>query len=154
MSSDRGGNPAALPEESSLLRSTPRTSAIEEILARPLVAVIGTRGPDGGPHLTAVWFAPAGEQLHVIARSDARKVANIAADPRVQVCVNAGRTGPCATAEGTAELAGPASWEQVHDMAVRYLGPEGAAGYMAKRPPEAESVLISVQPRRWRYWAA
>lgn len=123
---------------------------IQAVLDGPNVAIVGTVAPDGSPHLTAVWVRGTTDALEIMVPADARKVSHVQRDGRVEICINAGPVGPCATAVGRAAVSGPGTTEDVHDLAVKYLGEADAADYVAARSPDAKSVLIRVVPDRWR----
>lgn len=123
---------------------------IASILAGAHVAVVGTLTPSGAPHLSAVWFERQDEDVIFMVSSRSRKVANIHTDSRVELCVNTGPMGPCATAVGHAAVLGPASPGDLQRIASRYLGTEGAIAYVGARPSRAESVLVRIRPERWR----
>lgn len=125
---------------------------IVEVLSGANVAVIGTVTNDGAPHLAAVWFEWRDSHIIVVTPATAQKVAHIQANPHVEVCINTGVSGPCATAIGRAELAGVASSTDIEHIATRYLGRQAAAEYVSRRPKEAQSVLIRVHPERWRLY--
>lgn len=125
---------------------------LASVLDRPIVATFGTTSPDGSPHLAAVWYAAREADLIVVTAEGSRKAANVRANPVAELCVNAGPVGPCVTAHGGARIAGPASLELILDLAVRYLGEEGGARYLAARDPDARSVVLALSADRWRIW--
>lgn len=124
--------------------------SIASILAGAHVAIVGTVSPSGAPHLTAVWFERREDDVVIMAPEGSRKVTNIEAEARVELCINTGIVGPCATAVGHAEVLGEADLDDLRRIATRYLGPQGAVDYVAARPDDAASVLIRIRPERWR----
>jgi PPOX class probable F420-dependent enzyme len=124
------------------------------ITDRPLVAILGTRAANGDPHLTAVWYLSVNGQLLFATQKDSKKATHIRANPVAELCINAGPAGPCVTAHGIATIIGPMEPEFLLRLAERYLGLEGAQRYMATRDPDAVSVIVSIEPQRWRVWGS
>ena len=123
-------------------------------LSRPIVAILGTTSKAGEPHLTAVWYVYSEGRFLIVTPESSAKVAHIRANPTVELCINAGPVGPCITAHGVATIVGPMTLDLLVTLAERYLGPVAGAKYVAARNPDASSVIVSVEPRRWREWSA
>lgn len=70
----------------------------EEIVAfleAPRTASLSTLGPDGGPHIAGMWFAPVTSspgELHMWAYAKSQKVRNLERDPRCAFMVEEGCT--------------------------------------------------------------
>jgi nitroimidazol reductase NimA-like FMN-containing flavoprotein (pyridoxamine 5'-phosphate oxidase superfamily) len=56
---------------------------IDEFLAQPIIARIGTVKPDGAPHVAAMWQQWDGEAMWVIPRSRSSWFVNLSKEPRV-----------------------------------------------------------------------
>ena len=50
-------------------------------------AVVGTKNPDGSPHLAVMWYLLDGDDIVVNSAQGRRKDRNLAADPRMSVLV-------------------------------------------------------------------
>jgi len=57
----------------------------------PVVSV-ATVGPDGAPHVVPLWFVWLEDALYASTRQDGRTWRNAAADPRVSVTIDVGRS--------------------------------------------------------------
>jgi PPOX class probable F420-dependent enzyme len=117
-----------------------------------LVGVLGTTDRAGEPHLTAIWYIRKGEELLFVTPVSSRKISHIRAHPLVELCINAGPAGPCVTARGPATIRGEVDEELLRELAARYLGPDGGRRYLSAREPGTRSVVVAIQPRRWRSW--
>lgn len=71
---------------------------IEEFLRAPHHLQVATIGPDGRPHLVAMWYGLVGGAVTLWTYGRSQKVVNLQRDPRVTCLVEAGR--------GYAELKG------------------------------------------------
>jgi len=54
-------------------------------LEEPRFAVVGTRNPDGSPHLAVMWYLLDGDEILVNSAEGRLKDRNLAADPRMSV---------------------------------------------------------------------
>ena len=71
----------------------PRTelsAAQRAFLEEKRFAVVGTKNPDGSPHLAVMWFLIDGEDVVVNSAQGRIKDRNLAADPRMSVLVEDG----------------------------------------------------------------
>lgn len=142
---------------------------ISEFLERSRIATLATIGPNGAPHLTAMWYAlidgeraPDGSvrklpELWFETKAKSQKAVNLRRDPRVTCMVEAGHTYDQlrgVSIEGHAEIVddpdklfavGVSVWE-------RYTGP-----YSEEVRPLVEQMLnkrvaVRVVPNRLRSW--
>ncbi|WP_040836886.1 pyridoxamine 5'-phosphate oxidase family protein [Nocardia brevicatena] len=138
---------------------------ITDFLTRSRVATLATLGPNGTPHLTAMWYAlpeppadPEGvPELWFETKAKSQKAVNLRRDPRVTCMVEAGETYDTlrgVSIEGRAEIiddpdklfaVGVSVWE-------RYTGP-----YSEEMRPMVEAMLnkrvaVRVVPDRIRSW--
>jgi len=130
---------------------------ITEFMARSRIATLATIGPNGAPHLTAMWYAVIDGELWFETKAKSQKAVNLRRDPRVTCLLEAGQTYDQlrgVAIEGHAEIiddpdklwaVGVSVWE-------RYTGP-----YREEVRPAVEQMLnkriaIRVVPERLRSW--
>src|SRR5215218_8558457 len=112
----------------------PFTDQQRAFLDEARCAVVGTHNADGSIQQTVVWFIREGEQLRFSAGAASVKAANLRRSASITLTVaDAGRY---LTVGGSAEVE-PADAELRMRLAMRYLGAERAAAWVAQRP-EAE----------------
>jgi PPOX class probable F420-dependent enzyme len=63
---------------------------VEEFLARERVMNVASAGPDGWPHLTALWYVMRGTDPWAWTYAKSQKVKNLERDPRATLQVEAG----------------------------------------------------------------
>lgn len=66
------------------------TAAQREFLQEKRFAVVGSKNPDGSPHLAVMWYLVDGEDIVVNSAQGRIKDRNLAADPRMSVLVEDG----------------------------------------------------------------
>ena len=66
------------------------TAAQRTFLAEKRFAVVGTKNPDGSPHLAVMWYLVDGDDVVVNSAQGRIKDRNLAADPRMSVLVEDG----------------------------------------------------------------
>ncbi|MFF0530217.1 pyridoxamine 5'-phosphate oxidase family protein [Nocardia amikacinitolerans] len=130
---------------------------IVEFLERSRIATLATLGPQGRPHLTAMWYALIDGEIWFETKAKSQKAVNLRRDPRVTCMVEAGQTYDQlrgVSIEGYAEIiddpeklfaVGVSVWE-------RYTGP-----YSEEVRPLVENMLnkrvaVRVVPERVRSW--
>jgi PPOX class probable F420-dependent enzyme len=130
---------------------------ISEFMARSRIATLATIGPNGAPHLTAMWYALIDGELWFETKAKSQKAVNLRRDPRITCMLEAGQTYDQlrgVSIEGHAEIiddpdklwaVGVSVWE-------RYTGP-----YSEEVRPFVEQMLhkriaIRVVPDRLRSW--
>ncbi|MEV6337885.1 PPOX class F420-dependent oxidoreductase [Nocardia vinacea] len=130
---------------------------ISEFLQRSRIATLATIGPNGAPHLTAMWYALIDGEIWFETKAKSQKAVNLGRDPRVTCMVEAGHTYDQlrgVSIEGHAEIiddpdklfaVGVSVWE-------RYTGP-----YSEEVRPLVEQMLnkriaVRVVPDRLRSW--
>ncbi len=65
-------------------------AAHRSFLAEKRFAVVGTKNPDGSPHLAVMWYLVDGDDIVVNSAQGRIKDRNLAADPRMSVLVEDG----------------------------------------------------------------
>ena len=118
------------------------------------VAWMTTVRPDGQPQSVPVWFLWDGETFLVYSRPGARKLKNIAENPRVGLNLNSNANGgDVVRAEGTAEIeegAPPAT--EVGAYVEKYREAISRIGFDPDGFAQAYSAAVRVTPTRWRTW--
>ncbi|MCP2317043.1 PPOX class probable F420-dependent enzyme [Nocardia amikacinitolerans] len=130
---------------------------IAEFLERSRIATLATLGPQGRPHLTAMWYALIDGEIWFETKAKSQKAVNLRRDPRVTCMIEAGQTYDQlrgVSIEGHAEIiddpeklfaVGVSVWE-------RYTGP-----YSEEVRPLVENMLnkrvaVRVVPERVHSW--
>jgi PPOX class probable F420-dependent enzyme len=124
---------------------------VKELTRKPLLAVLATVYPSGGPQAFPVWYEYDGTHFLVITSAGAVKVRNIRRNPRVALCItDTSRMGDTVTVFGRAEIVEDdrAAREVQWRLAVRYLGPrEGRRWY--DTAGEGEMVIIRITAEKF-----
>jgi nitroimidazol reductase NimA-like FMN-containing flavoprotein (pyridoxamine 5'-phosphate oxidase superfamily) len=126
----------------------------EAYLADVHVAIVSVVDDSGrAPLAVPVWYAyqPGGE-ISLITARDSRKTALIRAAGRVTVAVQNGEAPyRYASAEGpVTAIEDSVTVEQRWELANRYMGPDGADGYIeSTRDLTEQMVRILVRPEHW-----
>lgn len=125
-------------------------------VARSEVAVLGTSGADGAPHLVPVTYLADGDHVYVAIdakpkrSTDLRRLRNIAADPRVSLLVDHYEADWTrlwwVRADGTAEVTGFAALPDGLPAAL-------AARYPFYRDHPPAGPVIDIRVSRWHGWA-
>ena len=107
----------------------PRAFDPEIVLARPLMATLGTVAADGGPRTAPVWYHWEDGRLFMLGNQSGSSVRRIEADPRVTVEITdydnaAGRLLHLGL-RGRAEIR-PMDPDLFRRLLARYLGPDPA----------------------------
>ncbi|HEX6418857.1 MAG TPA: pyridoxamine 5'-phosphate oxidase family protein [Acidimicrobiales bacterium] len=101
-----GGDAAAAPAG-----VRPDPAAVARAIAKRSFCTLATTSPSGRPHVAGVLYAVAGGDLYVSTMRASRKARNIAADPRVGVCIPVRRLpiGPPSSVQfqGVGEIVAP-----------------------------------------------
>lgn len=101
---------------------------IEDYLRASRTMTLATLGPDGMPHLVAMWFAVIDGEIWFETKAKSQKAVNLRRDPRVTLLVEDGRTYDQlrgVSIEGRAEIVEDADalWKVGVDIWERYNGP-------------------------------
>lgn len=135
-------------------RSNPEHVQAEERLRAELIAWLTSIGADGQPQSTPVWFHWDGEAFLVYSKPEAKKLENLAANPRVSLHLgDDGVGGAVVTFEGTAEVlaAAPAA-DTVPEYIEKYRERVDSYGWTPASFASEYSTAIRVTPTRARIW--
>ena len=136
-------------------RAHPTSGEIAEVLAKRLVATVGTCNRDGSIHLAYVLFLHQDGLLYFETSSVTRKVHNAErrgwASMIVQGPASTGRS-LMVTAEGTARVLRGAQAEQLNRrLRAKYIRPTALEG-IDRAWGRLDDVAVEITPRRWRSW--
>jgi PPOX class probable F420-dependent enzyme len=130
---------------------------IADFIPTRRTAVLSSIGPDGHPHVVAMWFAWIDGEIWFETKGKSQKALNLRRDPRVTVLIEDGLTYDTlrgVSIEGTAEIVDDAAalWTVGVNVWERYTGP-----YSDEVRPLVEMMLnnrvaIRVKADRVRSW--
>jgi PPOX class probable F420-dependent enzyme len=130
---------------------------IAEFIVRSRTATMATIGPNGLPHLVAMWFAVIDGKIWFETKARAQKTVNLRRDNRITVMIEDGLTYDSlrgVSIEGTGEIVEDpdAIWRVGVDVWERYNGE-----YTEEMKPFVEvmlnkRVVVRVDPTRTRSW--
>lgn len=144
-----------MPSQRDRIRMT--DEEIQEFLATEKTLQVASIGPDGAPHLVAMWFAVIDGRIAFWTFAKAQKTLNLRRDPRITCMVEAGETygelrGVSIT--GRAELSD--DYDTVFNVgAAVYARYQGAMNDASRAGVEAQAnkrVAVFVNPEKIASW--
>ena len=130
---------------------------IASFIERSRTATMATLGPDGMPHLIAMWYAVVDGQIWFETKLKSQKVVNLRRDDRITVLIEDGHTYDQlrgVSIEGTATISDDA--DDSHRVGVsvweRYNGPYSDDLKPAVEKLMHKRVAVRVDPKRMRSW--
>jgi PPOX class probable F420-dependent enzyme len=132
---------------------------VADFLARSRTATVASIGPDGRPHLVAMWYGIIGDAVYIETKAKSQKAVNLRRDPRMAFMVEAGTSYDSlrgVSLEGTAviieESEGEEYWAAARSVYERYTGP-----YTEEARPVLDfmmnkRVVVKLVPERVRSW--
>jgi len=130
---------------------------IADFVVKSRTGTLATVGPDGQPHLIAMWYAVVDGEIWLETKAKSQKAVNIRRDPRVSFLIEDGDTYDTlrgVSFEGVAEIVdNPAVSHRVGvSVFERYNGP-----YSDEMKPFVEQMMnkrvcVRIIPRRARSW--
>ena len=131
---------------------------VRAFLERSRTATMATVGPDGTPHLVAMWYGLIDGKVCFETKTKSQKVVNLRRNPRISVMVEGGLSYDQLRGvelEGTATIIDvdePGYWEAAISVYERYNGP-----YTDEMKPIVEfmmnkRVVVRIDPDRVRTW--
>jgi PPOX class probable F420-dependent enzyme len=120
----------------------------QRLLASAIPARVAYTGRDGEPRVVPIWFQWTGEELVMATFPGAAKVAALRARPDVAVTIDTEGFPPdVLMLRGRAEVTDVDGVVPEYAQAARrYLGDEGAAGFLAQLGPDVRMHRIAVRP--------
>ena len=132
---------------------------VASFLDRSRTATMATIGPDGLPHVVAMWYGLVGGKVYFETKAKSQKAVNLRRDPRIVVMIEAGDTYDQlrgVSIEGAAHLiedtASDEYWAAAVSVFERYNGP-----YSDDMKPFVDvmmnkRIVVRVDPTRTRTW--
>jgi PPOX class probable F420-dependent enzyme len=133
------------------------TDELRSFLGERRYAVLATRNPDGGIHLTPIWFLFEDDCFYFASSSRSRKVKNLERNTLASVVVDGREPGR----ERWVSASGPVSI--VRDAQVgtinarirrRYLAPEALDGEIGAALAASDDITLRLAPTAWQSWSA
>lgn len=132
---------------------------VREFLARSRTATVASIGPDGMPHLVAMWYGIIGDAVYIETKARSQKAVNLRRDPRMVFMVEAGTSYDTlrgVSLEGTGaileEADGEEYWAAAKSVYERYTGPYTAQARPALELMMNKRIVVRLVPRRVRSW--
>ena len=133
------------------------TDELRAFLAERRCAVLATHDPDGGIHLTPIWFLFEGDRLYFPSSSKSRKVKNVARTASVSVVVDSRKPGRerWVSASGPVEILRDGEAQAINArVRRRYLTSEALEGPLETALAASDDVTLCLAPTTWRSWAS
>lgn len=127
-----------------------------DLLAMRRIASVATINPDGGPHLTSVWFLYENGSLYLAIPSSSVKGRNLKRSPQIAVMIDVRRSGgeKGLTAMGEAEIIeGDEAAAIVHRVHEKYLTADGLQDPQVGPVFAAvDDIAVKLVPDKWISW--
>lgn len=132
---------------------------IDEFLGQRRIATMGTNGPNGYPHLVAMWYGLVDGKIYFETKAKSQKAVNLRRDPKITCSIEAGDSYDQlrgVAIEGTGAIIDDTTsdeyWAAGISVFERYNGP-----YNEEMRPFVEimmnkRVVVRVDPVRSRSW--
>jgi PPOX class probable F420-dependent enzyme len=130
---------------------------IAEFVVKSRTGTLATVGPDGQPHLTAMWYAVLDGEIWLETKAKSQKAVNLKRNPKMSFLIEDGQTYDTlrgAAFEGVAEIVDdPAA---VHRVGVslfeRYTGPYTEAAEPVIEQTMSKRICVRLVAHRVRTW--
>jgi PPOX class probable F420-dependent enzyme len=133
------------------------TDELRSFLGDRRYAVLATHDPDGGIHLTPIWFLFEDDRFYFASWSGSRKVKNIERCFSASVVVDAREPGSerWVSASGPVEIVRAGEAQSINArIRHRYLAPKALDGPIEAALAASDDVTLMLAPTAWRSWAA
>jgi PPOX class probable F420-dependent enzyme len=128
-------------------------------VAASRTATLATIGPNGVPHLTAMWFGIVDGAVCFETKAKSQKALNLRRDPTVACMIEAGETYDQlrgVAIEGSARVIDdtddPVYWAAARSLFERYYGPVDAAASLHVERMMHKRVVVRIESVRIRSW--
>jgi PPOX class probable F420-dependent enzyme len=119
--------------------------------------VLATHDPDGGIHLTPIWFLFEDDRFYFASSSGSRKVKNVERSSSASVVVDAREPGRerWVSASGPVEILRNGEAQSINArIRRRYLASEALDGPIEAAHRASDDVTLRMTPAAWRSWTA
>lgn len=119
--------------------------------------MLATHDPDGGIHLTPIWFLFEDDRFYFASSSGSRKVRNVERSCSASVVVDAREPGRerWVSASGPVEILGESEARSINArIRHRYLAPTALEGPIEAALAASDDVTLRLAPTAWRSWSA
>jgi PPOX class probable F420-dependent enzyme len=133
------------------------TGELRSFLGERRYAVLATHDPDGGIHLTPIWFLFENDCFYFASSSGSRKVKNIERSFSASVVVDAREAGRerWVSASGPVEILRDDKAQSINArIRRRYLAPTARDGPIEAALAASDDVTLTLAPQAWRSWTA
>jgi PPOX class probable F420-dependent enzyme len=133
------------------------TDQLRSFLGARRYAVLATHGPDGGIHLTPIWFLFEDDRFYFASSSRSQKVKNLERSSSASVVVDAREPGRerWVSASGPLEILRDDEAQSINArIRRRYLAPEALEGPIEAALAASDDVTLRLAPTAWRSWTA
>ena len=133
------------------------TDELRSFLGERRYAVLATHYPDGGIHLTPIWFLFEGDCFYFASSSGSRKVRNVERSFSASVVVDAREPGRerWVSASGPVGVLRDAEAQSINArIRRRYVAPAALDGPIEAALAASDDVTLRLAPTAWLSWAA
>jgi PPOX class probable F420-dependent enzyme len=133
------------------------TDELRSFLGERRYAVLATHDPDGGVHLTPIWFLFEDDCFYFGSSSGSRKVKNVERNLSASVVVDAREPGRerWVSASGPVEILRDDEAQSINArIRPRYLTPKALDGPIDAALRASDDVTLRLTPTAWRSWTA
>ena len=133
------------------------TDQLRSFLSGRRYAMLATHNPDGGIHLTPIWFLVEDDRFYFPSSSRSHKVKNLERNFTASVVVDAREPGRerWVSASGPVEILRDDEAQSVNArIRRRYLTPEALDGPIEAALRASDDVTLRLAPTAWRSWTA
>ena len=133
------------------------TDELRSFLGGRRYAVLATHDPDGGIHLTPIWFLSEDDRFYFASSSGSRKVKNLERNLSASVVVDAREPGRerWVSASGPVDVLREGEAQSINArVRLRYLAPAALDGPIDAALRASDDVTLRLTPTAWRSWTA
>jgi len=133
------------------------TDQLRSFLGGRRYAVLATHDPDGGIHLTPIWFLFEDDRFYFASSSGSRKAQNVERSPSASAVVDVREPGQerWVSASGPVEILRNGEAQAINArIRRRYLAPKALDGPIEAALAASDDVTLKLTPARWRSWTA
>jgi PPOX class probable F420-dependent enzyme len=132
---------------------------IAQFLRRSRTATVASVGPDGRPHLVAMWYGIIGDAVYIETKAKSQKAVNLRRDPRMIFMVEAGTSYDTlrgVSLEGNCMIISESGddeyWAAAVSVYERYTGPYSDAARPIVEFMMNKRIVVKLVPDRVRSW--